>query len=173
MVLTGYPVEDLSLRPSFQQASRLAMSALARDIADDGFRGPCLPDRLSRPQRRRCRYGRATPWWSVNSAALVHRGAVVARYDKHFLPNYGVFDEARYFVPGETPLVFEMNGHRVCVAICEDLWRQGGPVQWAREFGADLLAVVNASPRADERRSAKTCASSRPRPVDQPLRTPT
>ena len=82
----------------------------------------------------------------MNSAALVHRGAVVARYDKHFLPNYGVFDEARYFVPGEAPLVFEMNGHRVCVAICEDLWRQGGPVQWAREFDADLLAVLNASP---------------------------
>jgi NAD+ synthase (glutamine-hydrolysing) len=71
---------------------------------------------------------------------------VVARYDKHFLPNYGVFDEARYFVPGESPLVFEMNGHRVCVAICEDLWRQGGPVQWAQEFDADLLAVLNASP---------------------------
>ncbi|NDG95990.1 MAG: NAD+ synthase, partial [Actinobacteria bacterium] len=148
MVLTGYPVEDLSLRPSFQQASRLAMSALARDIADDGFGDlVCLigyldhsdddddADAVGRP--------RGGP---VNSAALVHRGAALARYDKHFLPNYGVFDEARYFVPGETPLVFEMNGHRVCVAICEDLWRQGGPVQWAREFDADLLAVLNASP---------------------------
>ena len=148
MVLTGYPVEDLSLRPSFQQASRLAMSALARDIADDGFGDlTCLigyldhsddddhADTVGRP--------RGGP---VNSAALVHRGAVLARYDKHFLPNYGVFDEARYFVPGEEPLVFEMNGHRVCVGICEDLWRQGGPVQWAREFDADLLAVLNASP---------------------------
>ena len=148
MVLTGYPVEDLSLRPSFQQASRLAMSTLARNIADDGFGElTCLigyldhsdeddgADTVGRP--------RGGP---VNSAALVHRGAVVARYDKHFLPNYGVFDEARYFVPGEAPLVFEMNGHRVCVAICEDLWRQGGPVQWARDFDADLLAVLNASP---------------------------
>ncbi|MCH1403368.1 MAG: NAD+ synthase [Candidatus Nanopelagicales bacterium] len=148
MVLTGYPVEDLSLRPSFQQASRLAMSALARDIADDGFGDlVCLigyldhsdddddADAVGRP--------RGGP---VNSAALVHRGAALARYDKHFLPNYGVFDEARYFVPGESPLVFEMNGHRVCVAICEDLWRHGGPVQWAREFDADLLAVLNASP---------------------------
>ena len=148
MVLTGYPVEDLSLRPSFQQASRLAMSALARDIAGDGFGDlTCLigyldhsddddaADTVGRP--------RGGP---VNSAALVHRGAVLARYDKHFLPNYGVFDEARYFVPGEEPLVFEMNGHRVCVGICEDLWRQGGPVQWAREFDADLLAVLNASP---------------------------
>ena len=148
MVLTGYPVEDLSLRPSFQQASRRAMSALARDIADDGFGNlTCLigyldhsddddyADTVGRP--------RGGP---VNSAALVHRGAVLARYDKHFLPNYGVFDEARYFVPGEEPLVFEMNGHRVCVGICEDLWRQGGPVQWAREFDADLLAVLNASP---------------------------
>ncbi|MBR24990.1 MAG: NAD+ synthase [Rubrivirga sp.] len=148
MVLTGYPVEDLLLRPSFQQASRLAMSALARDIADDGFGDlTCLigyldhsddddhADTVGRP--------RGGP---VNSAALVHRGAVLARYDKHFLPNYGVFDEARYFVPGEEPLVFEMHGHRVCVGICEDLWRQGGPVQWAREFDADLLAVLNASP---------------------------
>ncbi len=146
MVLTGYPVEDLSLRPSFQQASRLAMSALARDIADDGFGDlACLIGYLDHSDDDADTVGRPRGG-PVNSAALVHRGAVVARYDKHFLPNYGVFDEARYFVPGETPLVFEMNGHRVCVAICEDLWRQGGPVHWAREFGADLLAVLNASP---------------------------
>ena len=146
MVLTGYPVEDLSLRPSFQQASRLAMSALALHIADDGFGDlTCLIGYLDHSDDDADTVGRPRGG-PVNSAALVHRGAVLARYDKHFLPNYGVFDEARYFVPGETPLVFEMNGHRVCVAICEDLWRQGGPVQWAREFDADLLAVLNASP---------------------------
>ncbi len=160
MVLTGYPVEDLSLRPSFQQASRLAMSALARDITDDGFGDlACLIGYLDHSDDDADAVGRPRGG-PVNSAALVHRGAVVARYDKHFLPNYGVFDEARYFVPGESPLVFEMNGHRVCVAICEDLWRQGGPVQWAREFDADLLAVLNASPyeRMKDDRRLELCA---------------
>jgi NAD+ synthase (glutamine-hydrolysing) len=71
---------------------------------------------------------------------------VIARYDKHFLPNYGVFDEARYFVPGDRPLFVNLNGALICVAICEDLWRDGGPVAWAREAGAGLIAVLNASP---------------------------
>jgi NAD+ synthase (glutamine-hydrolysing) len=146
MVLTGYPVEDLSLRPSFQQASRRAMADLATNIKNDGNGDlVCLIGYLDHSDETKASVGRPRGG-PVNSAALVHGGQILARYDKHFLPNYGVFDEARYFVPGSEPLIFDINGTRVCVAICEDLWRDGGPVQWARNANADLLAVLNASP---------------------------
>ena len=146
MALTGYPVEDLSLRPSFQEASRRSMADLASAIERDGNGDlVCLIGYLDHSDDAEASVGRPRGG-PVNAAALVHRGRILARYDKHFLPNYGVFDEARYFVPGSEPLIFELDGTRVCVAICEDLWRDGGPVQWAREADADLLAVLNASP---------------------------
>ena len=147
MALTGYPVEDLALRPSFQDASRRVIATLAGRIADDGHGEVVVlvgyldyldeegADRTGRPRRA-----------PVNAAAILHRGSVVGRYVKHHLPNYGVFDEARYFVPGQEPLVVEVNGARVAVAICEDLWQEGGPVSWAREQDCDVLAVLNASP---------------------------
>jgi len=147
MVLTGYPVEDLALRPSFQQASREALDDLAGQLAADGHGSlTCLigyldhlddagSDRVGEPRRR-----------PVNAAAVVRDGTVQARYLKHHLPNYGVFDEARYFVPGDTPVLLDVDGVRICLAICEDLWREGGPVQWARENDAQVLAVLNASP---------------------------
>lgn len=146
MVLTGYPVEDLSLRPSFQDASRTAMVELARDINIAGYGDlTCLVGYLDHSDENDEEIGRPRGG-PVNSAALVHSGRIVARYDKHFLPNYGVFDEARYFVPGNTPLVVDIGDVRVCVAICEDLWRDGGPVEWARSADADVVAVLNASP---------------------------
>ena len=146
MAVTGYPVEDLCLRPSFQQASREALTSLARDIAADGHGDlVCLVGYLDHSDETQRAVGRPRGG-PVNSAALVHNGLVLARYDKHFLPNYGVFDEARYFVSGDQPLIFELNGSRICVAICEDLWRDGGPVTWAREADAGLIAVLNASP---------------------------
>ena len=146
MALTGYPVEDLALRPSFQQASRSAMEQLATDIDNDGNGAlVCLIGYLDHSDEASEAIGRPRGG-PVNSAALVHSGAIVARYDKHFLPNYGVFDEARYFVPGREPLVFDLDDARICVAICEDLWRDGGPVEWARTSHSDVLAVLNASP---------------------------
>jgi NAD+ synthase (glutamine-hydrolysing) len=147
MVLTGYPVEDLALRPSFQQASRAALEDLARSLAADGNgAATCIVgylDHLDDVGSGRAGEPRRRP---VNAAAVLRGGAVVARYVKHHLPNYGVFDEARYFIPGDEALVIEESGVRICVAICEDLWREGGPVQWAREADADILAVLNASP---------------------------
>lgn len=146
MALTGYPVEDLALRPSFQQASRSAMELVASAIASDGNGDlVCLIGYLDHSDEASEAIGRPRGG-PVNSAALVHSGAIVARYDKHFLPNYGVFDEARYFVPGREPLVFDLDDARICVAICEDLWRDGGPVEWARTSRSDVLAVLNASP---------------------------
>ncbi|MFL6071257.1 MAG: nitrilase-related carbon-nitrogen hydrolase, partial [Actinomycetes bacterium] len=146
MFLTGYPVEDLALRKSFIDASREALESLTDQLGAElpasatvvvGYLDAAQDhvDRLGRP--------RHSP---QNAAAVIRDGQVVARYAKHHLPNYGVFDEYRYFVPGEKPCVVEVAGRRVAVAICEDLWQDGGPVAWAKEAGAELLVVINGSP---------------------------
>lgn len=144
LVLDGYPVEDLALRPSFQRASRAALHAWAAEVHDLGLGHiPCLVGYLDHSDVTRPDQPVGGP---LNAAALIHRGEVLARYVKHHLPNYGVFDEARYFVSGDSPVEFLLNGAKVSVAICEDLWRPGGPVAWARTSGPGLLAVLNASP---------------------------
>ncbi len=146
MQLTGYPVEDLALRASFVDASRAALDVLAAELAAQGVGGILLivgyldgsvadSTRLGRPK--------GSP---QNAAALIHGGRVVARYAKHHLPNYGVFDEARYFVPGGHLQVVRLHAVDVAVAICEDLWQDGGPVALTREAGAGLLVVINGSP---------------------------
>jgi NAD+ synthase (glutamine-hydrolysing) len=146
MVLTGYPIEDLALRPSFQMASRTAMEQLARDLADDGHADrvviagyldsdTALSPTLGVPAGR-----------PVNAAAVIHAGHVAARYAKHHLPNYGVFDEFRYFVPGDSLTVLRISGVDVAVVICEDLWQDGGPVADVRAAAAGLLIVINGSP---------------------------
>jgi NAD+ synthase (glutamine-hydrolysing) len=147
MVLTGYPVEDLALRPSFQAAARVAVEQLAIDLAEAGLGHlTCLVgylDYLDDDARVTAGRPRRAP---INAAAVLRDGVVQARYVKHHLPNYGVFDEARYFVPGNEPLVVNVDGVDVAVAVCEDLWQDGGPVQWTREGGWPVLAVLNASP---------------------------
>lgn len=147
MVLTGYPVEDLALRPSFQEASRQAVHDLAAVLAHDGHGAlTCLVgylDHLDDETTVTAGRPRRAP---VNAVAVIRGGVVEARYVKHHLPNYGVFDEARYFVPGHEPLILDVDGTAVSVAVCEDLWQDGGPVAWTREAGAPVLAVLNASP---------------------------
>lgn len=144
LVLDGYPVEDLALRPSFQRASRAALHAWAAHVHELGLGDVvCLVGYLDHSDVTLPDQPAGGP---LNAAALVHRGNVLARYVKHHLPNYGVFDEARYFVTGDTPVEFLLGGAKVSVAICEDLWRDGGPVAWARDSGPGLLAVLNASP---------------------------
>jgi NAD+ synthase (glutamine-hydrolysing) len=146
MTLTGYPVEDLALRPSFVDASRAALAALAERLDAEGLgevavvvgylgRSTTASDRLGLPV--------GSP---QNCAALLHGGRVVTRPAKHHLPNYGVFDEFRYFVPGDTLPVVRLHGVDVALAICEDIWQDGGRVQAARQAGAGLLLTVNASP---------------------------
>ncbi|MGW6538336.1 NAD+ synthase [Streptomyces sp. NPDC055051] len=146
MALTGYPVEDLALRPSFVEASRAALLALARRLADEGLgEVPVVVGYLDRTERAVPRLGR--PAGSPeNAAAVLHRGRAVLRFAKHHLPNYGVFDEFRYFVQGDTLPVLRVRGVDVALAICEDLWQEGGRVPAARSARAGLLLSVNASP---------------------------
>ncbi len=152
MFLTGYPIEDLALRPSFVEASLAAVKTLAGRLAAEGIGelavvvgylgrlaipdGTLPPDdQLGRP--------RGAP---QNSVAVLHRGDVVARYAKHHLPNYGVFDEFRYFVPGTLSCVVRIRGIDVGLAICEDLWQDGGPVADYAARRPGLLVVPNGSP---------------------------
>ncbi|GHE82435.1 NAD+ synthase [Streptomyces fumanus] len=146
MVLTGYPVEDLALRSSFVEASRAALRSLAARLAGEGLGElPVVVGYLDRSETAQPKYGQ--PAGSPqNAGAVLHRGEVVLTYAKHHLPNYGVFDEFRYFVPGDTMPVLRVHGVDVALAICEDLWQDGGRVPAARSARAGLLLSINASP---------------------------
>ncbi|WP_259408028.1 NAD+ synthase [Streptomyces akebiae] len=146
MVLTGYPVEDLALRQSFVEASRAALKALAARLADEGFGElPVIVGYLDRSESAAPKYGQPAGA-PRNAGAVLHRGEVALTYAKHHLPNYGVFDEFRYFVPGDTMPVLRLHGVDIALAICEDLWQDGGRVPAARSAGAGLLLSINASP---------------------------
>lgn len=146
MVLTGYPVEDLALRPSFVEASRGALRALAARLCAEGFGElPVVVGYLDRSEKAQPRYGQPAGA-PQNAAAVLHRGQVALSFAKHHLPNYGVFDEFRYFVPGDSMPVVRVHGVDVALAICEDLWQDGGRVPAARAAGAGLLLSINASP---------------------------
>lgn len=146
MVLTGYPVEDLALRSSFVDASRAALRALAARLEEEGFgRLPVVVGYLDRAEKAQLRYGQP-PGAPQNAAAVLYGGEVVLSFAKHHLPNYGVFDEFRHFVPGDTMPVIRVHGVDVALAICEDLWQDGGRVPATRSAGAGLLISINASP---------------------------
>ncbi|MEX2289118.1 MAG: NAD+ synthase [Mycobacteriales bacterium] len=146
MVLTGYPAEDLVLRHSFVQASLDALEALAAGLAEDGAgdvavvvgycgRSETPSPALGRPAGE-----------PQNSAAVLYGGRVVSRYAKHHLPNYGVFDEFRYFVRGDRLPVVRLHGVDVATVVCEDLWQEGGPLKVACSAQAGLVVCINGSP---------------------------
>jgi NAD+ synthase (glutamine-hydrolysing) len=152
MVLTGYPVEDLALRASFVEASIAALHGVAARLEAGGLGGiAVVAGYLDRRKDLAPRTGLPVGA-PQDAAALLYGGRVVVTSAKHHLPNYGVFDEFRYFVPGDTLPVFRLpadgSGEQVdvAIAICEDLWQDGGPVAACRRAGAGLLVVPNASP---------------------------
>jgi NAD+ synthase (glutamine-hydrolysing) len=140
LCLPGYPAEDLYLKPHFARANVIALAALARRTSGIaalvGFAEPAAA-----PAERR-RDGPA-PRPVHNSVALLADGEVASVYRKNRLPNYGVFDEVRYFEPGGEPLVREIAGVTVGLTICEDLWEEGPPA--ALEAGAGARLIVNSS----------------------------
>jgi NAD+ synthase (glutamine-hydrolysing) len=158
MALTGYPVEDLALRASFVEASIAAVRDVAERLNVEGLGGVAVVvGYLDRRAGLAPRTG-LPAGAPLDAAAVLHGGRVVITSAKHHLPNYGVFDEFRYFVPGNTLPVFRVpvtgagredeagEAVDVAVAICEDLWQDGGPVAVCRHAGAALLVVPNASP---------------------------
>ncbi|MER6352867.1 NAD+ synthase [Streptomyces sp. NPDC001634] len=146
MVLTGYPVEDLALRSSFIDASRATLKDLAGRLADEGLGElPVVVGYLDRCETAQPKFGQPAGA-PQNAAAVLHRGEIALTFAKHHLPNYGVFDEFRYFVPGDTMPVVRLHGVDIALAICEDLWQDGGRVPAARTARAGLLLSINASP---------------------------
>src|SRR6266851_358047 len=132
LFIAGYPPEDLVLKPAFQAACRSAVEALARETKDGG------PAMLL-----------GTPWVEdgklYNAVALLDGGRITGLRFKVDLPNYGVFDEKRVFVPGPLPGPVNFRGVRIGVPICEDIWKPE-PVECIAETGGEILIVTNASP---------------------------
>ncbi|MFG1695920.1 NAD+ synthase [Nonomuraea sp. NPDC049309] len=150
MFLTGYPVEDLVLRTSFVEASIRTLDEVARRLADEGLGElPVVVGYVDRANLApRVGQPKGAP---LDAAALLYRGEVVTRTAKHHLPNYGVFDEYRYFVRGDRLPIFRLHGVDVAIAVCEDLWQEGGPVAVVGQAGAGLLIAPNASPYEKEK----------------------
>ncbi|PWU59154.1 NAD+ synthase [Micromonospora globispora] len=147
LMLTGYPVEDLVFRRSFVAASRAALERLAADLAADGLGElPVMVGYLDADGPPQVSADAVPGRGARNAAALLHQGGIVATYFKHHLPNYGVFDEDRYFVPGDMLTVARIGGVDVALTICEDLWQAGGPFAVARQAGVGLVLNINGSP---------------------------
>jgi NAD+ synthase (glutamine-hydrolysing) len=152
MVLTGYPVEDLVFRESFVAASRAALDSLALRLEAEGLGDlPVVVGYLDADGPVAPGVDAGTDGGPRNAAAVLAGGVVAARYFKHHLPNYGVFDEDRYFESGDTlPIVRLRRGSEdaadIAVVICEDMWASGGPVTAAGEAGVGLVLAVNGSP---------------------------
>ncbi len=139
LVITGYPPEDLVLKPAFVrdnlkqldflvQATK-GISAVVGFVDEDGD--------------------------IFNAAAFIHDGELKAVYHKVFLPNYGVFDEQRYFTPGHRCPIFELAGVRVGVSVCEDCWYPSGPMAWQADHGAELMININGSPYHEGKRAPR------------------
>ncbi|MCS7224023.1 MAG: NAD+ synthase [Armatimonadetes bacterium] len=129
LVITGYPPEDLLLKPHFIEKSRAAVDDLARRVPDHMVAViGCVDEDED----------------IYNAAAVAHNGRIVAVYRKHYLPNYGVFDEQRYFRRGQEALVVQIGEARVGISICEDIWYPVGPAFW-EALGGDAHILVNIS----------------------------
>jgi len=141
LAICGYAAEDLLLRPAFIDACDDALKTVARELA--GLKG--LHVVVGHPEGGGIQSRSVSVTQRFNRASVLCEGRVVASYAKQELPNYQVFDERRYFTPGNTASVFEVEGVQLGLLICEDAWFEG-PAQLARNAGAQVLVVLNASP---------------------------
>lgn len=132
MAITGYPPEDLVLRPAFRQA---AMDAVERIVRETAASPTALIVGGLWMEEGRCH----------NSAFFIHSGEIHHRHDKVMLPNSGVFDERRLFRPGQSPVAFDYCGHRIGLLVCEDAWYPHLP-RLLRAQGAETMIIINASP---------------------------
>ena len=139
--ICGYAAEDLLLRPAFIDACDDALKTVARETA--GLKGMAVV--VGHPQGGGMRTRSVAVTRRFNMASVLVEGQVVAHYAKQELPNYKVFDDRRYFTPGDQACVFDVSGVRVGLLICEDAWFEAA-AQKAKEAGAQVLAVLNASP---------------------------
>jgi NAD+ synthase (glutamine-hydrolysing) len=136
LCIPGYPAEDLYLKRHFVEANRAAVEELAKGVGEMvalvGFAEPVG--------------GGGDHRHAHNSLAVLFGGELRSIYRKNRLPNYAVFDEQRYFVPGEEPATIEVAGHRIGLTVCEDLWEEGPPASSEASEGAELIANPSGSP---------------------------
>ena len=152
MSITGYPIEDLALRPSFQLASTNAVVKLAQQLVERG----CGDVHVIVGHINRATHtigGRPAP---QNCVSILYAGAITATYAKRHLPNYGVFDEYRNFAAGSQITICDVAGTRIGIAICEDLWQGSDLMQEYRKAEIDVLIVPNASPFERDKDDTRT-----------------
>jgi NAD+ synthase (glutamine-hydrolysing) len=130
LAVTGYPPEDLLLKPSFLEAN----AALLQEVAARSGNAVAVVGHVERVDE------------VYNAAAVLHKGKLVGGFRKHLLPDYGVFDEERYFDAGSRNRIFVISGSRVGISICEDIWHAHGPAEGQVSAGANLVVSINASP---------------------------
>ncbi|WP_353987920.1 NAD+ synthase [Ruicaihuangia caeni] len=170
--LSGYPIEDLAGRASFLRACGQQVEELAVRLTERGL-GELIvivghPDG---PHEASGLAGDRTPSAiAQNAASVLQHGRVQARYAKHHLPNYAVFDEYRTFIPGRDHVVLDIGGCRVAVLICEDLWRDAGPVAELKNVKPGLILTINASPfERDKQQVRLPLVQQRAREANAPL----
>ena len=131
LAVTGYPPEDLLLKQKFVKDNQDALKEIAQHVkgiaAIVGFVDKNGKD-------------------LYNAAAILSGGKITGIYHKNHLPNYGVFDEKRYFKPGDEPFTTKVGGVKIGLNICEDLWIEDGPVKTDAAIGAEVIIAINASP---------------------------
>ncbi len=140
LTLIGYPPEDLLLRPSVGLRVDEAIARIRAEMTGSAYAVLGYPRRVDGAL--------------YNVAAVLHRGEILAEYRKQRLPNYQVFDEKRYFTTGDQPCVVDIQGVRVGLSICEDIWEEG-PTAQAAEAGAQILLNINSSPYHRGKRSER------------------
>ena len=145
MSLTGYPIEDLALRPEFLARAHQHLETLAATLADEGLANvPVIVGFPSGPLHDRARHVEHAI--AHNSAAVLADGRVIGVYNKHHLPNYSVFDEYRIFRSADGVTILRVNDCDVALAICEDIWHDHGPVEAIAAEQPGLVLVINGSP---------------------------
>jgi NAD+ synthase (glutamine-hydrolysing) len=172
MMITGYPVEDLALRSDFRTTSRQATDKLASELATAGMGNVVVVIGYLDQNENESSHARlGVPVGAPeNALAVIHQGRVVGKYVKRHLPNYGVFDEFRNFVPGSGTLVIRLHGIDIALAICEDIWQDGGVMPEIAARNPGLLLVINASPyESDKDDSRKALISRRARELSAPV----
>ncbi|WP_062303722.1 NAD+ synthase [Demequina subtropica] len=161
MTLTGYPIEDLALRESFQRAAAAAVDGIAATLVAEGL---CSLTVIVGT------LGVSAGGRPFNQAVVIADGRVAARYNKHHLPNYGVFDERRIFAAGHDACVVDVASSSLGLAICEDIWQDGGTVADLEGRGLRLLVVLNGSPFEEGKGHTRVeLAARRAREVGAPV----
>ena len=148
LVITGYPPEDLVLRPSFIQDTHKALEQFVKHCRNLTVIAGFVEGKVGKVTKSVAHLADSSESRQLfNAAAVIQNGKILTTCHKSLLPNYGVFDESRYFHPGDQALIFVLDGIRIGINVCEDIWYSDGPTRDQVGRGhAELIININASP---------------------------